>query len=188
MISFFSSFHISQCKKYRDQFTDQQKLIYEEKLEASELFKDKKALYPSRYYGFTLPIKINILKKFLKCICRHFLVGFDFSDTRIFNFMNYFEIGWICCSVANSLRPHGLLHTRLPCPSPSPRACSNSSPLSWWCHPTISSSVVPFSFHLQSFLASGSFPMSWLFAPGGQSVGTSALTSVLPVNIQVWFF
>ena len=100
MISFFSSFHISQCKKYRDQFTDQQKLIYEEKLEASELFKDKKALYPSRYYGFTLPVKINILKKFLKCICRHFLVGFDFSDTRIFNFMNYFEIGWICCSVA----------------------------------------------------------------------------------------
>ena len=70
--------------------------------------------------------------------------------------------------MSDSLQPHGLQHTRLPCPSPSPRACSNSCPLSQWCHPTISSSVIPFSSHLQSFPASGSFLMSRLFASGGQ--------------------
>ena len=75
---------------------------------------------------------------------------------------------------------------RLPCPSSSPGACSDSYPLSPWCHPTISSSVIPF-FYLQSFPASGSFPVSWLFASGGQSIGTSASASVLPVNIQDWF-
>ena len=77
---------------------------------------------------------------------------------------------------------HGLQHTKLPCPSPTPGACSNSCPLSQWCHPTISSSVVPFSSHLQSFPASESFPMSQLFASGGQSIGVSASTSVLPMN------
>ena len=76
---------------------------------------------------------------------------------------------------------------RLPCPSPTPRACSNSCPSSQWCHPTISSSVVPFSSCLQSFPASGSFPMSQLFASGGQSVGVSASASVPPMNIQDWF-
>ena len=81
----------------------------------------------------------------------------------------------------------GLQHTRLPCPSPTPRAYSNSCPLSRWCHPTISSSVIPFSSHLQSFPASGSFPMSQLFASCGQSIGASASASVLPVNIQDWF-
>ena len=89
-------------------------------------------------------------------------------------------------SVAQScltLRPHGLQHTRLPCPSPTPGACSNSCPSSQWCHPTISSSVVPSSSRPQSFPASGSFPMSWLFASGGQSTGTSALASVLPISI-----
>ena len=75
----------------------------------------------------------------------------------------------------------------LPCPSPSPRACSNSCPLSWWCHPTISSSVVPFSSCLQSFPASGSFLMSRLFASGCQSTGDSTSASVLPMNIQDWF-
>ena len=89
--------------------------------------------------------------------------------------------------VSNSLRFHGLQHARPPCPSPTPRACSNSRPLSWWCHPTISSSVVPFSSHLQSFPASGSFQMSQLFSSGGQRIGVSASTSVLPVNIQDWF-
>jgi len=81
-----------------------------------------------------------------------------------------------------SLRLHWLQHARLPCPSPIPEAYSNSCPLSWWCHPTISSSVIPFSFHLQSFPASWSFPMSQFFASGGQSIGTSA--SVLLMNIQ----
>ena len=71
--------------------------------------------------------------------------------------------------VSNSVWPHGLQHTRLPCPSPSPRACLNSCPLSWWCRPTISSSVFPFSFLFQSFAASGSFPMTEFFASGGQS-------------------
>ena len=87
--------------------------------------------------------------------------------------------------MSNSLQPHGLQHSRLPCPSPTPRACLNSCPSSWWCHPTISSSVVPFSSCLQSFPASGSFPMSQLFASGGQSTGASV--SVHPMNIQDWF-
>ena len=86
-----------------------------------------------------------------------------------------------------TLRPSGLQHARLPCPSPTPRACSNSCPLSRWCHPTISSSVIPFSSCLQSFPAWGSFPMSQFFASGGQSIGASALASVLPMNIQDWF-
>ena len=85
-----------------------------------------------------------------------------------------------------SLRPHGLQHTRLPCPSPTPRAYSNSCPLSWWWHPTISSSAIPFSSCLQSFLASGSFQMSQFFASGGQSIGVSASASVLPMNTQDW--
>jgi len=86
--------------------------------------------------------------------------------------------------VSNSLRPHGLQLARLPCPSPSPGVCSNSCPFSWRCHPTISSSFVPFSFCLQSFPASGSFPMSQLFASDGQSTGASPSVSVLPMNIQ----
>ena len=83
--------------------------------------------------------------------------------------------------------PHGWKHARLPCPSPTPRAYSNSCPLNRWCHPTISFSVVPFSSHLQSFPASGSFPMSRFFTSGGQSIGVSASASVLPMNIQDWF-
>ena len=85
------------------------------------------------------------------------------------------------------LWPHGLQHARLPCPSPTPRAYPNSCPLHWWCHPTISSSVVPFSSCLQSFPELGSFPMSHLFASGAQSIGVSASASVLPMNIQDWF-
>ena len=87
--------------------------------------------------------------------------------------------------MSDSLQSHGLQHTRLPCPSSSPGACSNSCPLSRWCHPTISFSVVPFFSCLQSFPASGSFPMSQFFTSGGQSIGASA--SVLPMNIQDWF-
>ena len=89
--------------------------------------------------------------------------------------------------VSNSLRPHGLQHPRLPCPSPTPRACSNSSPHRWWCHPSISSSVIPLSSHLQSFPASGSFLMIQFFTSGGQSIGVSASASVLSMNIQDWF-
>ena len=89
--------------------------------------------------------------------------------------------------VSDSLQPQGLQQARLPCPSPSPRVCSNSSPSSWWCHPTILSSVVPFSSCLQSFPASGSVLMSQLFISGGQSTGASTSASVLPKNIQGWF-
>ena len=89
--------------------------------------------------------------------------------------------------VSDSLQPHGLQHPRLPCPSPSPWACSNSCPLSWWYHPTISFSVIPFSSRLQAFPASGSFPMSQFFSSSGQSIEASATALVLPINIQGWF-
>ena len=89
--------------------------------------------------------------------------------------------------VSDSLWPHGLQHARLPCISPTPGACSNSCPLSQWCHPTTSSSVSPFSANLKSFPASGSFQMSQFFASGDQSIGVSVSASVLPMNIQYWF-
>ena len=102
--------------------------------------------------------------------------------------LNYILNEQFSCSVIpDSLWPHGLQHARLPYPSLSPRICSNSCPLSWWCHPTISSSVVPFSSCLQSFPASGSFPMSQFFESGGQNIGVSASASVLPMNIQTDF-
>ena len=93
-----------------------------------------------------------------------------------------------CRSVmSDSLWPHGLHHARPPCPSPTPRVYSNSCPLSRWCHLTISSSVVPFTSCLQSFPASGSFPMSHFVESGSQSTGVTASSSVLPMNIQDWF-
>ena len=82
---------------------------------------------------------------------------------------------------------HGLQRTRPPCASPTPETHTNSSPLSWWCHPTVSSSAIPFSSHLQFFSSSGSFPVSQFFTSGGQSIGVSASASVLPMNIQSWF-
>ena len=88
--------------------------------------------------------------------------------------------------VSDSLQPHGPQQTRPPCPSPTPRVHPNSCPLSWWCHLTISSSLIPFSSCPQYFPASGSFQMSQLFASGGQSIGVSASTSVLPMNTQDW--
>ena len=92
-----------------------------------------------------------------------------------------------CWGVSDFLRPHGLQHTRLPWPSPTPGACSNSCPSSRWCNPTISSSVVPFSSCLQSFPASESFQMNQFFTSGGQSIEASASASVLPTIIQDWF-
>ena len=89
-------------------------------------------------------------------------------------------------AVSDSLWPHGLQHARPPCPSPTPRVYSNSCPSSCWCHPTVSSSIVPFSSHLQSFPASGSFQISQFFTSGGQSIGVSASASLLPMNIQDW--
>ena len=94
-------------------------------------------------------------------------------------------LSFYCSVMSNSLQSLGLQHATLPYPSPSPRVCSNSCPASRWCHPTISSSVIPLSSHLQSFPASGSFPTCWLFTSCGQSIGASAW--VLPMNHQCWF-
>ena len=96
------------------------------------------------------------------------------------------SIQFSCSVVSDSLWTQGLQHARLPYPSPTPRACSNSCPSSQWCHSTISSSVIPFSTCLQSFPASGSFPMSQFFTSGGQRIGVSGSASVLPMNTQDW--
>ena len=100
---------------------------------------------------------------------------------------SYRKVQFSCSVVSDTLWPHGLQHTRPPCPSSAPGVYPNSCPLSQWCHPTISSSVVPFSSCLQSFPASGSFQMSQLFTSGGQSTGVSASASVLSMNIKGWF-
>ena len=97
------------------------------------------------------------------------------------------SVQFSCSVMSNSLWPHGLQHARLLCPSPTPGVYSNSCPLRQWCHPNISSSVIPFSSCLQSFPASGSFPMSQFFASDGQNIGVSASASVLPMNIQDLF-
>ena len=104
--------------------------------------------------------------------------------TRIYSVISF---RFSCSVVFDYLQPHGLQHTRLLCPSPTPGAYSNSCPLSRWCHPTISSSVIPFSSCPQSFPTSGFFPMSQFFALGGQNIGVSTLASVHPVNIQDCF-
>ena len=113
-----------------------------------------------------------------KFLMSSWLKGCKFSSVQISSVQFSHSV------VFDSLRPSGLQQARLPCPSPIPRVYSNSCSLSWWYHPTISSFVIPFSSCLQSFPASGSFPMSQLFASGGQSIGVSASASVLPMNIQ----
>ena len=112
----------------------------------------------------------------------HFTIGTCLSQ----EYFLFCSVQFSRSVMSDSLRPHGLQHARIPCSSPTPRVYSDSYRLSWWCHPTISSSVVPFSSHLQSFPASGSFQMSQFFASGGQSIGVSASASVLPMNIQDW--
>ena len=107
----------------------------------------------------------------------------DFREKDTWNLVHFSSVAQLCLT----LRPHGLQHTRLPCPSPAPGAPANSCPLSWWCHPIISSSVMSFSSCLQSCPASGSFLVSQFFTSGGQIIGISALASVLPMNIQDWF-
>ena len=118
--------------------------------------------------------------------CFPLLLLFSLPGTHSTLFFSFSSVQFSCSIMSNYLRPHGLQHTRPPCPSPTPRACSNSGPLSRWCCSTISFSVVPFSSHLQSFPASGSFQKSQLFASGGQSIGISASASVLPMNTQDW--
>ena len=134
------------------------------------------------YICFLLGIKRNVLKSptmifYLFILSAHSLLHDTFSG-YLFSSVQFSR-----SVMSDSLRPHGLL----PCPLPTPEACSNSCPSGQWCHPTVSFSVVPFSSHLQSFPASGAFPMSQLFPSGGQSIGASASASVLPMNIQDWF-
>ena len=109
------------------------------------------------------------------------------KQTLINTLLQFSSVQFSHSVVSNSLWPQRLQHTRPPCPSATPGAYSNSCPLSWWCHPTISSSVIPFSSHLQPFPASRSFPTSQFFASGSQSIVFSASTSVLPMNTQDWF-
>ena len=104
----------------------------------------------------------------------------------IFNIIQFSSVQFSCSVMSDSLQPHESQHARPPCPSPTPGGHSNSCALSQWCHPAISSSVVPFSSYPQSLPSSGSFPMSQLFAWGGQSIGVSAWASVLSMNTQDW--
>ena len=111
---------------------------------------------------------------------------FNMLSKLVITFLPRSSVLFSLSVMSDSWQPHGLQHVRPPCPSPTPRVYSNSCPLRQWCHPTISSSVVPFSSCLQSFPASGSFQMTQFFALGGQSIGVSAATSVLPMNTQDW--
>ena len=115
------------------------------------------------------------------CVCVWFLLACGSWDSFMLSVQFSLSV------MSDSLQPHALQHARLPCPSPTPGAYSNSCPSSLWCHPTISSSVIPFSSCLQSFPASGSFQMSEFLASGGQRIAASTLASVLPMNIQDWF-
>ena len=126
------------------------------------------------YNGFILNASVKMFLETTKC-----LLPFKSNN-------HFCSVQFSCSIVSDSLRPHGLQHARPPCSSPTPRVYSKSCPLSRWCHPTISSSVVPFS-QLQSFSALGSFPVSQFFASGSQSIGVSASASVFPMNIQDWF-
>ena len=110
-----------------------------------------------------------------------------FIRVIVFRVQVFCLLQFSCSVVSGSLWPRGLQHTRLPCPTPTPGVYSNSCPSSWWCHSTISSSVTPFSSYLQSFLTAESFPMSQFFTLAGQSIGVSASTSDLSMNIQDWF-
>ena len=146
------------------------------------------------YLHYPLPALHRLLKPWssFELQIEHYLLYKAFHNITVYAFLC---ISVVCLPIRSvslvaqsclTLRPHGLQHARLPCPSPTPRVHPNSCPSSRWCHPTISSSVIPFPSCLQSFLASESFQMSPLFSSGGQSTGVSASTSVLPVNTQDW--
>ena len=146
---------------------------------------------PQTYPEYTLQIFQAVYKNALgHCWRNRYKIGTTrfsyFTLKKPILFFFFHLLLFIRSVVSDSLWPHGLQHTRLPCPSLSLWVCSNSCALSRWCHPTISSSVAPFSCS-PSFPASGSFPVSWLFAPGGQNIGASTSASVLPMNNQGWF-
>ena len=119
--------------------------------------------------------------------CQQKLYFSSHHNAMSVDWLYYVQVQFSCSVLFDSLWPHGLQHARFSCPSPAPRAYSNSCPSIQWCHTTISFSVVPFSSCLQSFPASGSSPMSQFFTSGGQSIGVSASASVLPMNIRNWF-
>ena len=134
------------------------------------------------------PSILNTIICMCKSLCvTHIWIRWVLSCLSSFFMCAHSSVQFSLSVMSYSFWPHELQHARVPCPSPTPRAYSNSSSLSWWCDPTISSSVIPFSSHLQSFPASGSFPMSQFFASGGQRIGVSTSASVLPMNIQDWF-
>ena len=137
-------------------------------------------------YEYTLVWEMVVFRTEDVLICKVFLPSTSLSWSFLFH--QSLLLLFSCSVVSNFLQSHGLQHTRLHCPSPSPRARSNSGSLSQWSHPAILFSIVPFSSCLQSFPASGSFLMSRLFASSSQSFGASASASVLPMNIQVDFF
>ena len=131
---------------------------------------------------------------FCVCVYKCLIISLLFVDKTVLfplnchcSFSRDQSVQFSCSVMSDSLWPYGLQHTRLPCPSPTPGACSNPCPSCQWYHPTISSSVVPFFSCLQPFPASGSFPVSQFFASGGQNIGVSASASVLPMIIQDWF-
>ena len=136
----------------------------------------------------------NCFKHFINTIYLCFYVSYFYRCVRILSYLFFSTLPMLSFSsvpfsrsvMSDSLWPHERQHARPPCPSPTPRVNPNPCPLSWWCHPSISSSVVPFSSCPQSFPASGSFPMSQLFTSGGQRIGVSASTSVLPMSTQDW--
>ena len=135
-------------------------------------------------YPFTLFFSWGILLYHYHHTC-HIPTVNNFTDYS--TFLLPYSVQSSSSVMSDSLWTHGLQHARLPYPSPAPRACSYSCHSSQWCHPTISSSVIPFSSCLQYFPASGSFPVSRFFTSGGQNIGISASASVLPVNMQDWF-
>ena len=120
----------------------------------------------------------------IHCTIIYFSQDKEMTSESIHGWIKKASVQFSHSVLSDFLQPHGLQHSRLPCASPTPRAYSNSCPSSRWCHPTISSSVISFSFCLQSFPPSGSFQMSQFFTSGGQSIGVEASTSVLPMNIQ----
>ena len=132
---------------------------------------------------YRLPSPLPISNSSLFTQCQPLFVNYC---TVLLYFSRYCSVQFSSV-MSDFLWPHGLQHARLPCPSPTPGACLNSCPLNRWCHPTITSSVVPFSSHFQSFPASGSFPISQFFPSGGQNIRVSASASILPMNIQDWF-
>ena len=152
-------------------------------------FFHEKIPYLSIFKGYSIPrIPLGTSLLYLRsCLLSHLVSRFYISFINWWPQIYISRIQFSSSVMSSSLKPHGLQHARPPCPSPTPSVYSNSCPLSQWCHPTISFPVIPFSSHLQSFPASGSFQMSQLFAPGGQSIGVSASASVPPMNIQELF-